>query len=58
MNHLKPLYNRLLVLMHSAQTAFQNQHDALNVFPGSAFYFWMLPASDTTSSRAGGPRSS
>jgi len=35
-NHLKPLYNRLLVLMHSAETAFRNRHDAPNVFPCSA----------------------
>jgi len=52
-NHLKPLYNRLLVLMHSAETAFRNRHEALNVLPGSVFvHSWILPASGTTSSRA------
>ena len=35
-NHLKALYNRLLVLMHSAETAFRNRHGALNIFPDSA----------------------
>jgi len=35
-NHLKPLYSRLLVLMHGAKTAFRNRHDAPNIFQGSA----------------------
>ena len=57
-NHLKPLYNRLLVLMHSAETAFRNRHDALNVFPGSARPLLDATYEWHTSSRAGGSCSS